>query len=71
MSIVCSICKKEVHLVYFGSGFVGTCCDSVVYNSAVKPQLDMKKGEEKIFLCTPHAKKEGILTQNIPSHGGE
>jgi hypothetical protein len=50
MSIVCSICKKEVHLVYFGGGFVGTCCDSVLYNSTVKPQFDMKKEEKSISM---------------------
>jgi len=49
MAIVCTICKKEVHLVSFGGGFVGTCCNRVLYNAAIKPQFDIKKGRQKIF----------------------
>lgn len=47
MAVVCYICKKEVHLVRFGSGFVGTCCNGVVYNSIIKPQFVMKQEEQK------------------------
>jgi hypothetical protein len=40
MAIVCYICKKEVRLVRFGSGFVGTCCNYIMYNSAIEPDFD-------------------------------
>jgi len=49
MAIVCYICKKEVHLVSFGSGYVGTCCNRVLFNAAIKPQFDKEKEEQKNF----------------------
>lgn len=47
MDIVCYICKKEVKLIMFGNGFVGICCKKVLYNSADKPQFDMRQDEKK------------------------
>jgi len=47
MAVVCYICKEEVKLIRFGNGFVGVCCDEVLYNSPDKPQLDMKPDEKK------------------------
>ncbi|MEN6321234.1 MAG: hypothetical protein ABFD82_21135 [Syntrophaceae bacterium] len=66
MAIVCYICKKEVPLVSFGDGFVGTCCGGIWYNSAIKPKFDMREEEKKYFLNNRHAKEEGIAKQNIP-----
>ncbi len=31
--IACPYCGKDVKLISFGSGWVGTCCGKVVYNS--------------------------------------
>ncbi|MGO9137731.1 MAG: hypothetical protein ACLP9S_05285 [Syntrophales bacterium] len=47
MGVVCYICKEEVKLIRFGNGFVGVCCERVLYNSADKSQFDMKPDEEK------------------------
>ncbi|HVO65534.1 MAG TPA: hypothetical protein VMT12_03535 [Syntrophales bacterium] len=46
MAIVCNICKEEVKLISFGGGFVGVCCNKILYNSADKPQSDMKQTEK-------------------------
>jgi hypothetical protein len=47
MALVCNICKKEVHLMSFGNGFVGACCNKILYSSADKSQFDMKPEEKK------------------------
>jgi len=47
MAIVCYICKEEVELMSFGAGYVGVCCNKVLYNSADKSQFDMKQEEKK------------------------
>ena len=47
MAIVCDICKREVDLISFGSGFVGICCKMVLYNSTEKSQFDMKPDVKK------------------------
>ena len=46
MAVVCYICKEEVKLMRFGAGYVGICCDKVLYNSADESQLDMKPDEK-------------------------
>ena len=66
MAIICDICKKEVHLVSFGRGFVGVCCNKVLYSFADKSQLDMKQDEKKDILFTRSLQKEGLIEQNIP-----
>ena len=47
LAIFCYICKKEVKLISFGKGFVGICCNKVLYNYAGNAQFDMKQDEEK------------------------
>ncbi|HVO65078.1 MAG TPA: hypothetical protein VMT12_01235 [Syntrophales bacterium] len=47
MPIVCHICKKEVEIMSFGTGFVGICCDKVMYNSTFKSQFDVKPDVKK------------------------
>ncbi len=37
-TIKCPFCNKTVALVFFGNGWVGTCCDRVLYNSHVLPE---------------------------------
>ncbi|MCX5810214.1 MAG: hypothetical protein NTX36_12735 [Proteobacteria bacterium] len=36
-TITCPHCSKSVKLVRYGNGWVGTCCDRVVYNSQTLP----------------------------------
>jgi len=47
MAIVCYLCKKEVDIISFGTGFVGVCCNRVLYNYAAKPQFDVKQEKKK------------------------
>ncbi len=37
ISIVCPYCGTSVTLISFGTGWVGTCCGKVVYNSKRLP----------------------------------
>jgi len=37
-SIVCPYCGKTVNLIPFGMGWVGVCCDKIVYNSRSLPE---------------------------------
>jgi hypothetical protein len=46
MAIFCYICKEEVELISFGTGFVGVCCNKVLYNSADGSQFDMRQAEK-------------------------
>ncbi len=36
-SIYCPLCGKEVTLSHYGSGWVGVCCDTIIYNSSKLP----------------------------------
>lgn len=36
-NIVCPNCGKSVNIISFGSGWVGTCCGRVLYNSDKLP----------------------------------
>jgi hypothetical protein len=36
-TIVCPHCNKEVRLIRYGGGWVGSCCNRVVYNSQTLP----------------------------------
>jgi|GEM_PF-4694016 len=37
-TIKCPYCQKTVALVFFGNGWVGTCCDRILYNSNTLPE---------------------------------
>lgn len=43
-TITCPHCSKEVGLVFFGNGWVGVCCDRIVYNKSELPE-DNKYGQ--------------------------
>lgn len=61
MTIVCDICKKEVHLVRFGDRFVGVCCNKVLCSFADKSHFDMKREEKKDILFTRSTQKVGLI----------
>ncbi len=42
----CPICGKEVHLISFGSGWVGVCCNKLVYNRREFPFQNSTTGDE-------------------------
>ena len=60
MAIICYICKKEVELVIFGNGLVGTCCNRVVYNSEDKPRFVMEKEKKRIALSSAEPKRKRV-----------
>jgi hypothetical protein len=37
VTIVCPYCNKEVKLINYGRGWVGSCCNRIVYNSQKLP----------------------------------
>ena len=59
-AIFCHICKKEVELVIFGNGLVGTCCDTVLYNSEDKPQVVREEEKNKIALSAAAPKRKRL-----------
>jgi hypothetical protein len=40
--IFCHFCNKEVELIAYGGGWIGICCDRVLYNSSERPQHKTK-----------------------------
>jgi hypothetical protein len=38
--IICVFCGKEVKLIRFGDGWVGQCCDKIIYNNKELPEDD-------------------------------
>ena len=68
MAVICYICKEDVKLIRFGSGYVGVCCDRVLYNAADKSQFDTKPDEEKDISMHSFHQKENPIKQNIPDH---
>ncbi|HUH67299.1 MAG TPA: hypothetical protein VLZ07_12785 [Syntrophales bacterium] len=58
-AIFCHICKKEVELVIFGNGLVGTCCNRVMYNSEDKPRFatEGKKKGRALSAVAPKRKR--------------
>jgi len=42
--VVCPLCNKKVVLVSYGGGWIGVCCDRIVYNSNRLPQQNEGKG---------------------------
>lgn len=46
-AIVCDICLQEVEVIRFGTGFVGVCCNKVLYNDEDKPEFDAEQYEEQ------------------------
>jgi hypothetical protein len=65
MTIVCYICKEEVELMSFGAGYVGVCCNKVLYNSADGSQFDMKPDEKKdISMHSFHQEKKSYQTKH-------
>ena len=59
MAIFCYICKKEVELVTFGNGLVGTCCNRVLYNSEDMPRsvMDEERKSTALSAAAPKRKK--------------
>jgi hypothetical protein len=37
-TIPCPRCGKEVVLSHYGTGWVGLCCDNIIYNSSKSPK---------------------------------
>jgi hypothetical protein len=40
--IICPHCSREVELVKYGDGWVGSCCDRLVYNASHPPPSGTK-----------------------------
>ena len=57
MAIFCYICKKEVELVIFGNGLVGTCCNAVQYNSEDNQHVVRAEERKKASLSSAAPKK--------------
>jgi len=53
MAIVCYLCKREVEIMSFGNGFLGICCNKVMYNSTDKSPFDMKPDVKKDISMHP------------------
>jgi hypothetical protein len=65
MAIVCYICKKEIELTRFGTGFVGVCCKNVLYNYSDKPQFDMRQDEKKdIYMHSFHQERRSYQAKH-------
>lgn len=47
--IKCPHCGKEIELIEYGNGWLGVCCDRVVYNSQLPP--DHQKNCEPLFIA--------------------
>jgi len=44
-TIKCPFCGGEVKLVSYGDGWIGLCCDKIVYNSSRLPQEGENEGD--------------------------
>jgi len=53
MTIVCYVCKKEVEVMRFGNGFVGICCNKVMYNSMDRTPFDIRRNKKKEISMHP------------------
>jgi len=61
MIITCTKCKKEIKLISFGNGMVGSCCDRIQFNkSENSPFLLKYAGKEDADYTT--AQNRSILT---------
>ena len=36
--IICSYCGKEVRIINYGAGYLGDCCNMVIYNEDVESE---------------------------------
>ena len=46
--MTCPICKKDVELILYGNGWIGVCCEKLIYNAVHPPQA----GQNKIDLSS-------------------
>jgi len=62
MAIIYYLCKKEVKIVSFGKGFVGLCCNNILYNSADNSQFDMTTDSKRyISMHSFHQDKNYLI----------
>jgi hypothetical protein len=39
----CPLCGKEVKILSMGEGWVGTCCNQIIYNSKYLPKITVSE----------------------------
>ena len=70
MAIVCDICSEEVEIISFGTGFVGVCCNEVLYNDEDKPQFELSRSRRKILPWPGSVDDGSFIKQKIPDRVG-
>ena len=41
--VICPFCSCSVDIMRFGDGWVGICCDKIIFNSELLPLSDLLK----------------------------